>query len=111
MITAIQSNLSRYSINEVFCLRIARHASGTLSIDLFRVPEDKMQQNIDFLEKIIEKGHDAGEVALAAAEVLPDAHIGNIQPYTYLANEGWQGNAVMPQLHLQNNRHLYCDMV
>jgi hypothetical protein len=60
-----------------FSDRIARHASGNLSMDLFRVPEDKMQQNLDFLEKIIEKGHNAGEIALAAAEVLPDAHIGN----------------------------------
>ena len=40
------------------------------------MPEDKMQQNIDFLEKIIEKGHNADQVALAAAEVLPDAKIG-----------------------------------
>ena len=56
--------------------RIARHASANLSMELFRVPEDKMQQNIDFLEKIIEKTHDDSEIATAVADILPQEHIG-----------------------------------
>lgn len=45
-------------------------------MELFRVPEDKMQQNIDFLEKIIEKTHDDSEIATAVADILPQEHIG-----------------------------------
>ena len=35
-----------------------------------------MQQNIDFLEKIIEKTHDNSEIATAVADILPQEHIG-----------------------------------
>ena len=45
-------------------------------MELFRVPEDKLQQNIDFLEKIIEKTHDDSEIATAVADILPQEHIG-----------------------------------
>jgi len=76
--------------------RIARQASGNLAtMELFRVPEDKMQQNLEFLEKIIEKGHSSSEVALAAAEMLPDAHFGdplglpNPSPPSFLLPTGW----------------------
>ena len=58
------------------CCRIARHGSANLSMELFRVPEDRMQQNIDFLEKIIEKTHDDSEIATAVADILPQEHIG-----------------------------------
>lgn len=61
---------------EMALCRIARHASGSLSMDLFRVPEDKYQQNIDFLERIIEKPQDQTGIATAVAEVLPQEHIG-----------------------------------
>ena len=42
------------------------------------MPEDKMQQNIDFLEKIIEKTHDDAEIATAVADILPQEHIGTL---------------------------------
>lgn len=61
-----------------FACRIARHASANLSMELFRVPEDKMQQNIDFLEKIIEKSQDDRGIAATVADILPEQHIGTI---------------------------------
>lgn len=45
-------------------------------MELFRVPEDKLQENIVLLEKIIEKTHNDTEIATAVADVLPQAHIG-----------------------------------
>lgn len=45
-------------------------------MELYRVPEDKMQQNIDFLEKIIEKTPDEREIAAVVADILPEEQIG-----------------------------------
>ena len=48
-------------------------------MDLFRVPEDKYQQNLDLLEKIGEKIQDQTKIATAVADILPLQHIGEIR--------------------------------
>lgn len=63
--------------------RIGRHASGNLAMELYRVPEDRMQQNIDLLEKMLDRSASTAEIAAAAADVLPPQAAG-AQPHAFL---------------------------
>ena len=58
-----------------FTHRIARHQSGRDSMELFRVPEDKLAE----LDKIIEKQPTNDELVAAASSILPADKLG--EPY------------------------------
>ena len=46
-----------------------------MAMDLYRVPEGRMQQNLDLLEKMLDRSLSNAEIVSAVAEVLPEQNI------------------------------------